>query len=319
MSHREQSVPAARPYDLLAFGDPVADILLRADALPPPGGKTLGRSLGVWPGGTTANVACAAGRLGLRTAVFGRTGEDAHAQMLRASFGAHGVSSAWLSSMPGEVSASALVVLAPSGEKSIIYMPMAPMNLDSSELPQALAQAQLVYAMPYDIGEFTRLCAHARAAGTRVAIDLETAVVPDWQRMQERAALADVVFFNEAGFIAATGQAPSPAALREVLALGPAEVVVTLGAAGAIVASHDTQARHPAFEATVVDTTGAGDCFNAAYLSARLRAQPIEAALRFACAAASCAVAALGARAGLPDQHQAQAVLANSPKRVSPP
>lgn len=300
---------ASRPYDLLAFGDPVADIMLRADALPPAGGKTLGQSLGIWPGGTTANVACAAARLGLRSALFGRTGDDAYAALLRDSLSDHAVATQWLSTTAHTPSASAIAVLAPSGEKSIIYLPMpvAPVREDS--LAQAMAQARLMYAMPYDYDEFARLCHHARQAGVRIAIDLEAAVAPDAGQMRRRAALADIVFFNEAGFIAGTGQAPTPEAMRQVLALGPSEVVVTLGADGAVAMDHSTHARHAAFPAAVLDTTGAGDSFNAAYLCARLGGQALSESLRFACAAASCTVAALGARAGLPDQDRVAFVL----------
>lgn len=300
---------AARPFDLLAFGDPVADIMVRADALPPSGGKTLGQSLGVWPGGTTANVACAAARLGLRAALFGRTGDDAHADLLRASLRGHQVDTQWLASMAHTPSASAIAVLAPSGEKSIIYMPMP----DAPEVPeglaQALAQSRLVYAMPYDVEQFARLCHHARQAGAQIAIDLEPAVAPDPVQMRRRAALADIVFFNLAGFMAGTGQSPTPQAMRQVLALGPGEVVVTLGADGAVAMDHNGHAHQAAFAADVLDTTGAGDSFNAAYLCARLAGQALPDALRFACAAASCTVAALGARAGLPDQEQVAFVL----------
>ncbi|MCA1325596.1 carbohydrate kinase family protein [Herbaspirillum sp. alder98] len=308
-----------REFDLLAFGDPVADIMLRADALPPVGGKTLGQSLGIWPGGTTANVACAAARLGLRSALFGRTGDDAYASLLRASLLGHAVDTRWLSSMAQTPSASAIAVLAPTGEKSIIYMPMPAAPVEAHGLAQALAQTRMMYAMPYDFDQFAGLCHQARQAGVRIAIDLEAAVAPDPGQMRRRAALADIVFFNEAGFLAGTGQPPTPDAMREVLALGPGEVVVTLGAEGAVAINHGGHARHVAFPATVRDTTGAGDSFNAAYLCARLAGQALPEALRFACAAASCTVAALGARGGLPDQQRVACVLQHGirPKETS--
>ncbi|KAF1042080.1 MAG: Sulfofructose kinase [Herbaspirillum frisingense] len=299
-----------RDIDLLAFGDPVADLMLQAAQLPPPGGKTLGRALGIRAGGTTANVACAIARQGMRAAAFGRTGDDAHAPLLRASFAEHGVNQTYLSTLADTPSASAIAVLAPSGEKSIIYMPMPGRLLESGGLTQALRRARLVYAMPYDLDEFELLCGLARQAGARVAIDLEAAVAPDPLAMRRRAALADIVFFNEAGFEAGTGVPPSLPAMRELLALGPEEVVVSCGAAGAMAVSHGDEMRQPAFPARVVDTTGAGDCFNAAYLAARLDGRPLPHALRCACAAASLAIGAVGARGALPDRDQVDALLA---------
>lgn len=302
----------ARDIDLLAFGDPVADLVLQVAELPPPGGKVLGRSLGMRAGGTTANVACAIARLGARAAAFGRTGDDVHARLLRASFIEHRVDQSYLETAPAMPSASAVAVLTPSGEKSIIYMPMPGRLLESGGLTQALRRARLVYAMPYDLKEFELLCGLARQAGTRVAIDLEAAVAPDPLAMRRRAALADVVFFNEAGFLAGTGRVPSLPAMRELLALGPEEVVVSCGAAGAMAVSRSDEMRQPAFEASVVDTTGAGDCFNAAYLAGRLSGRPLPQALRFACAAASLAIGAVGARGALPDREQVDVLLATS-------
>ncbi|MDR9838823.1 carbohydrate kinase family protein [Herbaspirillum huttiense] len=301
---------SSRPYDLLTLGDPVADLMLRAEQLPPPGGKTVGQWLGVLPGGTTANVACAASRLGMHCAQFGRVGDDPHAQLLRDSLGEYGVATQWLTVQQQAASASAVAILAPSGEKSIIYLPMAAATLDTDALQTALRQSRLVYAMPYDLAELETVSHLARATGTLVAIDLEAAVAPNADEMWRRASLADIVFFNEAGFHKATGCAPSAQVLTEALRLGPSEIIVTLGAGGAIGAVRTSSSRHAAFPAQVVDTTGAGDCFNAAYLSARLRGQPLSLALRFACAAASCVVSALGARHGLPDQGSVAAILA---------
>ncbi|NQE46968.1 carbohydrate kinase family protein [Herbaspirillum rubrisubalbicans] len=303
----------SRPYDILTLGDPVADLMLRAALLPPPGGKTLGQWLGIMPGGTTANVACAASRLGMRCAQFGRVGDDPNARLLRDSLVEHGVATHWLSVQPQAASASAVAILAPSGEKSIIYMPMPAVAPDEEALKTAVSQSRLVYAMPYDLAELEMVSRLAHAAGTLVAIDLEAAVAPDATEMWRRASLADIVFFNESGFCKATGMAPSPQVLTEALRLGPSEIIVTMGEGGAIGAARTSSARHAAFPVQVVDTTGAGDCFNAAYLSTRLKGQPLSLALRFACAAASCAVSALGARQGLPDQGSVAAILASSP------
>lgn len=304
---------AQRRWQLLSFGDPCADVVLTAAQPPALGEKVLGRPLGVLAGGTTANVACAVARLGLDCAVFGRTGADAHGDMLRASFHAFGVGLDYLRRDPGSASASAIVIVTPSGEKSVIYQPMESAPLDESALSAAIAASRMVYAMPYDLDEYAVLSGLAQGHGTLVAIDLEAAVAPDAEAMRARAGLADIVFFNESGFRAGTGLPPSFDALRAVLALGPRLVVVSLGAAGAMAVTAEAQAQQSAFPATVIDTAGAGDSFNAAFLSAWLQGAALAEALRFACAAASCTVAAMGARTALPDRAIVQAVLAQQP------
>lgn len=300
----------ARRWQLLSFGDPVADIVIAASEPPALGEKVVGRPLGMLAGGTTANVACAVARLGLSSGVFGGIGDDAPGQLLQESFAAFGVDTNHLRRTQGAASASAIVIVTPSGEKSIIYQPMDSAPLDPLQLTAALADTRVVYAMPYDLEQFDTLSATARAQGTLVAIDLERAVAPDGEAMRERVSRADIVFFNQSGFEAGAGCAPSFDAMRALLALGPKVVVVSLGAAGAMAVTDAEQAAQAVFPARVLDTAGAGDSFNAAFLTAWLEGARLRAALAFACAAASCTVAAMGARTALPDRATVESVLA---------
>ena len=302
---------APRRWDLLAFGDPCADVVVAVPEVPRLGEKVLGRSLGVFAGGTTANTACAFAKLGRSAAVCGRVGDDGYATLLRASLYGFGVDTEYLHTEPNSASASVIALVSPSGERSIVYMPMPPRGLQAETLAAAARQARVFYAMPYDLGEFVAASRIARDNGALVAIDLEAAVAPNREAMQQRIAHADIAFFNESGFVAGTGEAPTPAALAALLTTaGLQTVVVTLGAAGAMAASRDAFAQHPAFAQAVVDTTGAGDTFNAAFLAAMLEGQSLQAGLRFACAAASHAVTAVGARRGMPDRATVERTLA---------
>jgi sugar/nucleoside kinase (ribokinase family) len=89
-------------------------------------------------------------------------------------------------------------------------------------------------------------------------------------------------------------------------------IVVSLGASGAMAVDRHGYAIQPAFTQRVVDTTGAGDTFNAAFLAATLERQVLAQSLRFACAAASCTVASRGARSGLPDRKRMDFLLSQS-------
>ena len=93
---------------------------------------------------------------------------------------------------------------------------------------------------------------------------------------------------------------------------GPRAVIATLGERGAVVVTREGQTNIPAFEAKVVDTTGAGDCFVGA-LAARLAAgaTPVDAA-RYASAAAACAVEKLGAAPAMPTVKDVAARLARA-------
>ena len=300
-----------RRWDLLAFGDPCMDLSLDVDQWPEAGGKVMARAAGHSAGGTTANAACALSRLGGRSAVFGRVGADLFGEQLRRSLRDDGVDVEHLQVAGGRASRRAHSRRAPGGgpRRGVGPRGAAPPPFPTQRLHDALLQSRVLYAMPRDLAELTRLSQLARRTGTRVALDLEPAVVGDAQALSQRLPLADLVFFNEAGFRAGTGEAPTADGLRRLLDQGPSCVVVTLGAQGAIAADRDGVVRQAAFDVPVRDTTGAGDAFNAAFVLARLEGQSLAAGLRFACAVSSFVIAEVGARAGLPSRAAVEARL----------
>ncbi len=130
----------------------------------------------------------------------------------------------------------------------------------------------------------------ARAAGALVAFNIAPAE-PGFEHVVKA---ADVVIVNrgEAAFFG------GPASL---LAMGARSVVVTLGAEGAEL--HGARAaRVPAPKVEVVDTTGAGDAFSAAYVTALVEGRAPEAALRFGVAAGAAAVTRAGTSRAMPER-----------------
>ena len=89
-----------------------------------------------------------------------------------------------------------------------------------------------------------------------------------------------------------------------MLDLNPQVVVVTLGREGCLAVTADDEVRCPGFETEVVDTTGAGDCFNAAFLTGYLSGWSLERMANFGNAAAALSVTKLGPRAGIPTRKQ---------------
>jgi sugar/nucleoside kinase (ribokinase family) len=301
-----------RRWDVLAVGDPCADIVVGADVAPQAGEKVLGRALGEFAGGAEANVACAIARLGRSSAVYGRVGNDVHGSMLCTSLRDFGVDIAPLTVDTANPSVSVIVIVTRSGDRAIVYLPMPPRAPRSDALAAQISEARVVYTMPYSVEELDHINRSAKRSGTLVAIDIEAAVAPNADELSKRVALADIVFFNHSGFEAGTGEPPTEASLSRVLSAGPRVVVVTRGAGGAMAMDQHGFATQQAFPGPVVDTTGAGDTFNAAFLAATLDGEDLQHAVRFGCAAASCTVAAVGARSHMPDRRMVSCVLAQS-------
>ena len=302
------SANGGRTFDLLAYGDPNVDSLFEAAVIPGPDQKVLGRNLGTFAGGTVANVACAASRLGARVASYGRVGSDAAGTMLRRDNDIFGVSNHYVTTTD-QPSAAAMIMVDASGEKALIYAPMPADPLDEARFAEAARRSRVVYAMPYDLEEFRRVAAIARENGAEVAIDIEAAVAPDAGRLNALLSLSDIVFMNEGGFRATQMGDITEVTVRPLVERGPRLVVVTMAGKGALAVTRETAWRQAAFPTKVVDATGAGDCFNGAFLAATLAGRPIGESLAFACAAASLAVSAVGARSGIPELSAVEALL----------
>lgn len=112
---------------------------------------------------------------------------------------------------------------------------------------------------------------------------------------------------EEASFI--TGEEDMKRAARHLQALGPGTVVIKLGADGAYALSSDQEALVPGIQVQVVETVGAGDAFNAGFLSGQLRGWDLENSLRLGNIMGGLATTAPGDVEGLPDWSEIQPYL----------
>ncbi|QDO40253.1 ribokinase [Streptomyces sp. RLB3-17] len=288
-------------YDLLVVGSANADLVIGVERRPAPGETVLGSDLVVHPGGKGANQAVAAGRLGARTALLARVGDDAHGRLLLDSQRAAGVDTAGVL-VGGAPTGVALITVDPSGDNSIVVSPGANGRLT-----------------PEDVRSAGNLLAASRVVSAQLEIPLETVVEvvrnlapgsrfvlnpsPPRALPAEVLAACDPLIVNEheARVIVGTdlGDPPEDWA-SALLALGPRSVVITLGARGALVASADGAARVPSVKVETVDTTGAGDAFTAA-LAWRLGLdEPLAEAAAYAARVGAAAVTRAGAQESFP-------------------
>lgn len=257
-------------YDLLVVGSANADLVIGVERRPAPGETVLGSDLATHPGGKGANQSVAAARLGARTALLARVGDDAHGRLLLDSQRAAGADTVGVL-VGGAPTGVALITVDPSGDNSIVVSPG--------------ANARLT---PEDIRAAGSLLAASRAVSTQLEIPIETVTevvrtLPSATRFvlnpsppaplpREVLAACDPLVVNEheARYILGEDAAPadSPADwAKALLALGPRSVVITLGAEGALTLTADDKGSPvtvPSPKVDAVDTTGAGDAFTAA-------------------------------------------------------
>ncbi|MEU6008040.1 ribokinase [Streptomyces sp. NPDC047453] len=297
-------------YDLLVVGSANADLVIGVERRPAAGETVLGSDLSVHPGGKGANQAAAAARLGARTALLARVGDDAHGRLLLDAQRAAGVDPAGVL-VGGAPTGVALITVDPSGDNSIVVSPGANGRLTPEDVRAAgaLLRASRVVSAQLEIPLETVVEAVRNLApGSRFVLNPS----PPRPLLQELLKACDPLIVNEheAKVIlggAEAGDTPESWA-RDLLALGPRSVVVTLGGEGALVASADRVARVPSVKVDAVDTTGAGDAFTAA-LAWRLGAgASLEEAAAYAARVGAVAVTRRGAQESYPTAAEVDAL-----------
>ncbi|MEU3215678.1 ribokinase [Streptomyces sp. NPDC006971] len=296
-----------RQYDLLVVGSANADLVIGVERRPAPGETVLGSDLAVHPGGKGGNQAVAAARLGAVTALLARVGDDAHGRLLLESQRAAGVDTEGVL-VGGAPTGVALITVDPSGDNSIVVSPGANARLTPEDVRAAgpLFEAARVVSVQLEIPlETVAEVAGAISPDTRLVLNPSPpAPLPD-----HVLAVCDPLVVNEheARYMLgeAAGATPQEWA-RALLKLGPRSVVVTLGAAGALVADGRTGdvVLVPSPKVEAVDTTGAGDAFTAALAWRLGLGEQLAEAAAFAVRVGAVAVTRQGAQESYPSAEE---------------
>ncbi len=292
---------------LLVIGDVVTDVVARHRTPLAPATDTAA-SIRTLPGGAGANAACWAARSGLREVrLLGRVGGDAAAWHERALVAA-GVRPLLIPD-PEAPTATVIALVDEAAERTFLTDSGAVLRLCPADwspgLLDGVAAVHLsgyLFFAPSSRAAALLALRDARAAGRPVSVDPASAgFLAELGPERFLAAVADasVLLPNADEARLLTGAADAETAARRLSRRVPL-VVVTLGAAGALVAEAGAVtarvAAPPVPPERRVDSTGAGDAFTGAFLAARLAgADPAEAA-RAGCAAGAEAVTLVGGR-----------------------
>lgn len=277
---------------VVVVGDAGLDIVVRADALPPPGGDTRARIV-VGPGGAGANTAAWLAACGARPTLLARVGADRAAGQLRAELSAAGVDCRF--AVDDAPTCQVVVLVDAAGQRTML----ADRGASARLAPRDIAPAALSAAVHLHLSGYVLLDPSSRAAGQAAlsaarAAGLSTSVDP-----QAAALLADPRDFlaDVAGVDLLLPSAAELAALGEATALDTVgAIAVTHGAGGASWLDGTRHLHVPAEPVAVTDSTGAGDAFDAGLLAAWLAGASPPDALRAGVAAGARAVTRLGAR-----------------------
>lgn len=318
---RASSTPAT-PRPLLAVvGSINADLVLRVARLPAPGETVTSPSIALLPGGKGCNQAAAAGRLGWPTAMVGQVGADANGDTVVEALRGAGVDVGCVRRVgPGTPTGTAVVLVDAAGENCIVVCGganAAPWPDPDVEADGVIAAAGLLL-LQREVGDAVNVRAAAAARSASVPVLLDAGGV-DAAPPPELFSLVHTFSPNETELARLVGGGglrdddddAVAAAASSLLSRGPTRVLIKRGSRGAMLVTADAPpVIVPAFRvASVVDTTGAGDCFTGAFAVATLRGLDPPSAMRYAAAAAALCVQREGALPSLPSAGEVDAFL----------
>ncbi len=306
-------------FDLITMGRIGVDLYPLTTGVPLAEADTFGKFLG----GSPANVAVAAARLGRRVALISRTGADPFGTYLRSELRGFGVDERWVAEVADYPTPITFCEIFPPDRFPLYFyrLPKAPdLEIAAQELDlEAIREARVFWMTGTGLSEepsrtATLAALEARAKSGTTVFDL------DWRptlwrekpgASYERAlALATVAVGNAEECEVATGESEPYAAARALLAAGVELAVVKRGPEGVLAVHRDgTVAEVPPVPVRVVNGLGAGDAFGGALCHGLLAGWDLAAVMRYANAAGAIVASRLACASAMPVSDEVEEVL----------
>jgi ribokinase len=296
---------------IVVVGSVNLDLVAGADRIPQVGETLIGTSFHTFYGGKGANQAVGVARLGYPVSIVGNVGDDAFGPQLRQALEDAGVEGSCLGTVPGS-SGVALITTGRQGENNIVVVPGANGLLTPQQLEKAISVIEqagfLLTQLEIPLETVEYVAALAGRYGIPLMLDPAPArelpasllrqvtwITPNEPETQ--ALLKSKVHTDDDSEIFA--------AADQLLASGAENALLKLGARGCVIAQAGHAKKHlPAFPVNAVDTTAAGDAFNAAFAVGLVGGQAAEPSAVFACAAAAISVTRAGAQPSMPTDYE---------------
>ena len=301
---------------IVVVGSLNMDMSARVKCIPTTGETTMGSNLVMVPGGKGENQACTVGKLGGNVVMLGSIGNDEAGRRIKKELDLAGVDTEKLRISSRESSGTAWICVDREGNNSIIVLPGANDCCNEGYIATHRRQIEecdcLLVQLEIPLKAVILSMRIAHEAGKYVILNPAPA---KGEMPEEVFRMADLITPNETELFLLTGNYVSNPTQEDIekqagriLGRGAGEVLVTLGEKGSMLAQGRKRTIFPALKVEAVDTTGAGDCFNGALAVALTEGKSMEAAIRFASAAAALSVQKNGAQSSIPERGEVEAL-----------
>jgi ribokinase len=303
--------------DVLAVGDLFQDLVMSGfPAWPHPGEESFATAFHKEIGGGAAITACGLARLGLRVGVAGVVGKT-EGQWMLDQLNAQGVSTRGIRTTAAEPTAFAVSVSTAKDRTFLTY------NGANRELPalvdelvSTLGSAQIRHVhLAHAMNPLNAQAAFEALAGDRRTLSVDVGWHPEWyadRRAVGALRLANVFFPNEREAEVITGETEPRRMLEVFQRMGLNRVALKLGKSGAALLWDGERYFQKPGNTDAVDTTGAGDCFDAGFLYAWLTGMEPKSCLNVGTVCGEMSARAIGGIAGFPSKDELESILCNA-------
>lgn len=305
--------------DVTCLGILVADVVGKpVDVMPERGKLMLVDRLELHAGGCANSTGIDLAKIGIRTAVIGKIGNDGFGDFMVNNLSRSGVDCAGVVRDEEAATSATMVLVHGDGERSFIHYIGANAALTEADVNFEVVKSSKIlhvagsFLMPGFDGEPTaRVLKKARELGVTTSLDTAWDSRGNWMKLLEPCLqYVDyaVPSIEEARMV--TGKYDPADVARVLMDKGVGTVALKMGDQGCYIKSKDTELRLPIYKVDAIDALGAGDAFAAGFLAGLVNGWDLERTGKFANATGAFCVTALGATTGIKDQTTIEAFIA---------
>ena len=302
-------------FDLLVLGDANPDLILVGDVEAVFGqAEKLVEGHHVAVGGSGAIMACGAARLGLRTAFAGVVGDDAFGRFMIDALEARGVDTRGVRVDPDRPTGLSVVLARDDDRATLTSLGTIGDLAGAAVDPDLLVRARHVHVASYYLQRALQPDLPELFDAVHAA-DASTSIDPNWDPAERWDSDLLALLSRTDCFLPNSTEARDITGVDDIdvaaqaLAGHGGVVAIKFGQGGGLVIQGDEVVRSESIPADVVDTTGAGDSFDAGFIAGRLRGWPLARCLSVAVACGSLSTRAAGGTAAQPTMEEALAAL----------
>lgn len=294
--------------DVICIGNYVADVVAKpVEEMPPKGKLVVVDKMELHNGGCAMNKAIALAKIGVKTGVIGRVGQDRFGDYLLSMMKKYGIDIRGMSRDKTTSTSVTMVLVSKDGERSFIHYIGANGELKLSDIDfDIIKQYKILDISGFFIMEkldgvpTAEVLKNAKRLGLITTLDVCWDAKNRWMKLLEPC-LKYVDFFLPSfeESIKLSGKKEPSLIAREFLKRGIKIVVIKMGDKGSFIATKDREYKIPPYKIKTIDTLGAGDSFVAGFLTGIIKGWDLEYTGKFANAVGACCVSAIGASTGV--------------------